>query len=91
MIRSIALSFFLIASAFAAEAPADLIVVNGTILTVDANNRKASAVAIRDGKFAAVGSDPDVQEAHRRAWNSADVVEGMAAFRERRPAAFTGR
>ena len=39
----------------------------------------------------ALGDDPDVQAAHRRAWASADVAEGMAAFRERRPARFSGR
>jgi enoyl-CoA hydratase len=33
----------------------------------------------------------DVADAHRRAWDSADVAEGMAAFQERRPARFEGR
>lgn len=37
-----------------------------------------------------VGDDPDVQDAHRRAWGSADVQEGMAAFKERRPPRFSG-
>jgi enoyl-CoA hydratase len=33
----------------------------------------------------------DVSDAHRRAWASADVAEGMAAFQERRPPRFEGR
>jgi predicted amidohydrolase YtcJ len=49
-------------AAFAADAPADLIVVNGKVLTVDANNRRASAVAIKEGKFVAVGSDADIRK-----------------------------
>lgn len=35
--------------------------------------------------------DPDVAAARARAWASADVQEGMAAFRERRPPRFEGR
>lgn len=37
--------------------PADLILHNGTICTVDTKNPSAQAVAIRDGKFVAVGSN----------------------------------
>lgn len=37
--------------------PADLILHNGTIWTVDIKNPSAQAVAIRDGKFVAVGSN----------------------------------
>lgn len=35
--------------------------------------------------------DADVTAAFRRAWGSADLREGMAAFRERRPPRFEGR
>jgi enoyl-CoA hydratase len=34
--------------------------------------------------------DPVVEEARRRAWSSADLEEGIAAFRDRRPPTFRG-
>lgn len=37
------------------------------------------------------GADPDVLAAWSRAWGSADLQEGMAAFRERRRPVFHGR
>jgi enoyl-CoA hydratase len=37
------------------------------------------------------GEDPDVLAAWSRAWGSADLQEGMAAFRERRRPVFHGR
>jgi predicted amidohydrolase YtcJ len=43
------------------QAPADLIVVNGQVLTVDAGNSRAEAVAMRDGRFAAVGTNADIR------------------------------
>jgi enoyl-CoA hydratase len=36
-------------------------------------------------------SDTTYEEAFRRAWGSADLQEGMAAFRERRPPTFRGQ
>jgi predicted amidohydrolase YtcJ len=41
-------------------AGADLILHNGVIWTVDAKNPQVQAVAVRDGKFVAVGSDESV-------------------------------
>ena len=35
-------------------------------------------------------NDPEVADAFARAWRSADLDEGMAAFKERRPPRFTG-
>ena len=45
----------------AAEAPADLIVVNGKVLTMNPQKPQASAVAIRSGRFLAVGSDAEIR------------------------------
>jgi len=41
--------------------PADLVLLNGNVITVDAEDRIARAVAVRDGKIAAVGTDRDVE------------------------------
>ena len=41
----------------AAPAPADLIVHNGKVVTLDARSRIARAVAVRGGKVVAVGDD----------------------------------
>jgi predicted amidohydrolase YtcJ len=46
-----------IAAAATAAEPADLLLFNGKVLTVDKRFSIASAVAIRDGKVVAVGSD----------------------------------
>jgi predicted amidohydrolase YtcJ len=43
------------------ERPADLVVLNGKVLTVDARFATASAVAIRDGVFVLVGSDSEAR------------------------------
>jgi predicted amidohydrolase YtcJ len=42
------------------QPPADLVLVHGTILTVDAHDSIAQALAIRDGKILRVGSDSQV-------------------------------
>jgi len=43
---------------------AELIFINGKFHTVDRENPVAEAVAIRDGKFLAVGTQADVMEYH---------------------------
>lgn len=42
------------------EAPAELIVVNARITTMDPSRPEATALAARDGVFMAVGAEPDV-------------------------------
>ncbi len=39
---------------------ADLILVNGRVITVDANDRVAQAVAVKDGRIIAVGTTADI-------------------------------
>ena len=39
---------------------ADLILTNGVVYTVDAGRSRHAAVALRDGRVAAVGSAPEV-------------------------------
>jgi predicted amidohydrolase YtcJ len=41
---------------------ADLVLVGGEVYTVDAVGRWANAIAVRDGRIAAVGTDADVRE-----------------------------
>ena len=41
--------------------PADLVVVGGTVLTVDPDFSTAEAMAVRDGRVQAVGSDADIR------------------------------
>ena len=41
--------------------PADVVVVNGKVITVDAASTIAEAVAIRDGRFVAVGASADIR------------------------------
>ena len=43
------------------SAPADLVVLNGNVVTVDAAFRTVAAVAVRDGRVAVVGSNEEVK------------------------------
>ena len=47
-----------------AKEPADLIVLNANIYTVDAEFSRASAFAVKDGKFIAIGSNSQIQETY---------------------------
>ena len=44
-----------------AQSPADTILINGAVLTVDRNDSVAQAVAIRDGRIAAVGTTAEIK------------------------------
>ncbi|MFL6726082.1 MAG: amidohydrolase [Sphingomicrobium sp.] len=65
MLRSLALAIAALGSstAMAAGAPADLIIRDAHIVTVDPRFSTAQAAAIRDGRFVAVGSDAQVLKA----------------------------
>jgi predicted amidohydrolase YtcJ len=43
------------------QPPADLVVLNAKLITVDPSSRVAEAAAVRDGMFVAVGSQADVE------------------------------
>src|ERR1043166_7656310 len=49
-------------SATAAAGPADLVVLNAKVLTVDGRFSRAEAVAIRDGVFVLVGTNADARK-----------------------------
>jgi hypothetical protein len=49
------------ARSLAVRTPADMVLRNGKIVTVDADFSIKEAIAIRDGRFVAVGSDRDVR------------------------------
>ena len=53
----------LLSAAAAGQAPADLIIRDAHIVTVDPQFSTAQAAAIRDGRFIAVGSNADVMKA----------------------------
>ena len=62
MIRSLLFATVAAASTLAAQQPrADLILVNGRVLTVDANDRIAQAVAIAGNTIVAVGTTAEVE------------------------------
>src|SRR6185295_16452914 len=46
--------------ASAAQAQADLVLFNGKVITVDSGDGIAQAVAVRDGKIIAVGSNEQI-------------------------------
>ena len=76
MKRAIVLSVLLgivTASAHGQEPAADLVVVNGKILTVDGRFTKAEAMAVRDGVFMAVGSDEEIRSLIGEATRVIDV------------------
>jgi predicted amidohydrolase YtcJ len=62
MLRSLTMAIAALASstALAAVAPAELIIRNAHIVTVDPRFSTAQAAAIRDGRFIAVGTDAEV-------------------------------
>lgn len=62
-VRSLAILAFSVVFTARAQVDkgADLVLTNGKILTVDQNFRIAAAVAIRDGRFAAVGTREEIQ------------------------------
>lgn len=58
----ISTSIFLVSAAAVAQQPADLIIRNAKIVTVDQQFSIARAAAVRDGRFVAVGNDADVMK-----------------------------
>jgi len=46
----------------AADGPANLVIINGNILTLNPASRRASAVAIKDRVFTAVGSEDEIRK-----------------------------
>jgi len=59
------------------DGPADLLLVNGAVYTVDAARRWAQAVAVRAGRIVAVGSDDDVAALRGAASEVVDLAGRM--------------
>ena len=61
------------------SAGADLILMNGRITTLDRQRPSASSVAVKDGRFVAVGSDADAM-AHRGQTTTIVDLRGRAVI-----------
>jgi predicted amidohydrolase YtcJ len=59
------------------SSPADLILVGGSIYTVEADQPRAEAIAVRDGRIVAVGDDGDVARYQGRATAVVDLDGAM--------------
>ena len=59
------------------EGSADLVFVNGAVYTVDAARSWARAVAVRDGRIVAVGTDADVRQHTGPRTEVIDLGDGM--------------
>ena len=58
----VALSGLVCAWSSAADRPADLVVVNGKVVTLDPESSQADAVAVRDGVIMAVGTNEEIRK-----------------------------
>src|SRR5690606_31567952 len=65
MLRNVIFFIFVLSSSsgllFSQQAPADLVVINGKVLTVDEQSSQAEAAAVRDGLFVAVGTNEEIR------------------------------
>jgi len=61
MVTTVALVALLAAPAVPAEKPADLVLTGGVVITLDPAHPRATAVAVRDGRFVAVGDEAQVK------------------------------
>ena len=62
----------------AVDEPADIILINGGIYTVDAEYSWAEAAAIRDGEIIAVGSNKDILKFQAATTETIDIDGGIA-------------
>jgi predicted amidohydrolase YtcJ len=77
-VRPIFLALALATAALAQQAGSDFLLINGRILTVDAHDTVAQAVAITGGKIVAVGSNDDARKAAAKGARIIDL-KGRAA------------
>lgn len=61
-IRAVAIITATLTAASAAEPPADLVLTGANVITMDVNQPTAQAIACRDGRIIAIGSDNDVAD-----------------------------
>src|SRR5690348_1013425 len=71
--RFVWILFTVLAAAAAQAQSADTILLNGKIVTLDAKSSVVQALAIRDGRIAAVGSNDDVKKLAGPATKMVDV------------------
>ena len=69
----VAIAFARVLAGQPAPAPADLVLLNGNVVTVDQKFSIATALAVREGRFVAVGSNNEIK---RHIGKGTRVIEG---------------